>query len=212
MIFKNRDFVLYSFNKRFIHNVYLTLALLLGSIGTSWGNDFLKGLNAYHSSDFATALSEWTPLAEQGHSPSQYNLRFMHYKGEGVPQDYEAAVKWYTRAAEQQHIDARFRLGVMYWSGIGGLQDYEAALKWYTRAAEQGDSNAQNNLGVMFANGQGVPEDFIYAHMWVNISALNGNANGRKSREIIEKRMIAAQIGIAEELAQKCAWNHIKIC
>ena len=134
------------------------------------------------------------------------------YKGEGVPQDYETAVKWYTRAAEQEHIDAQFRLGAMYWSGIGVLQDYKAALKWYTLAAEQGDSNAQNNLGVMFANGQGVPEDFIYAHMWVNISALNGNANGRKSREIIEKRMMATQIGMAEELAQKCARNQFKDC
>ena len=190
----------------------LTFVLLLGSIGTSWGNDFLKGLNAYHSGDFVTATREWKPLAEQGHSPSQYNLGFMHYNGEGVPQDYEAAVKWYTRAAEQDHIDAQFRLGTMYWSGIGVLRDYKAALKWYTLAAEQGDSNAQNNLGVMYANGQGVPEDFIYAHMWFSISALNGNANGRKSREIIEKRMIAAQIGIAEELAQKCARNQYRDC
>ena len=173
--------------KYFIRVSFLALVLLLSSIGTSWGNDFLKGLNAYHSGDFATALSEWKPLAEQGHSPSQYNLGFMHYKGEGVPQDYETAVKWLTRAAAQEHIDAQFRLGAMYWSGIGVLQDYEAALKWYTLAAEQGDSNAQNNLGVMFASGQGVPEDFIYAHMWFSISALNGNANGRKSREIIEK-------------------------
>lgn len=115
-------------------------------------------------------------------------------------------------AAEQEHIDAQFRLGAMYWSGIGVLQDYKAALKWYTLAAEQGDSNAQNNLGVMFASGQRVPEDFIYAHMWFSISALNGNANGRKSRGIIEKRMIAAQIRIAEELAQKCARNHYKNC
>ena len=115
--------------KNLATTLYLTLALLLGSIGTSWGNDFLKGLNAYHSGDFATAIREWTPLAEQGHSPSQYNLGFMHYKGEGVPQDYETAVKWYTRAAEQDYIDAQFRLGAMYWSGIGVLQDYKAALK-----------------------------------------------------------------------------------
>ena len=149
--------------KNLATTLYLTLVLLLGSIGTSWGNDFLKGLNAYHSGDFATALREWTPLAEQGHSPSQYNLGFMHYKGEGVPQDYETAVKWLTRAAKQDHVDAQFRLGAMYWSGIGVLQDYTAALKWYTLAAEQGDSNAQNNLGVMYANG-------------------------RKSRDIIEKK------------------------
>ena len=100
----------------------------------------------------------------------------------------------------------------MYYKGKSVPQDYGSAVKWYTLAAEQGDSNAQNNLGVMFANGQGVPEDFIYAHMWFSISALNGNANGRKSREIIEKRMIAAQIGIAEEFAQKCARNQYKGC
>ena len=100
----------------------------------------------------------------------------------------------------------------MYYKGEGVPHDYEAAVKWYTLAAEQGNSNAQNNLGLMFANGQGVPEDFIYAHMWFNISALNGNPNGRKSREIIEKRMIAAQIGIAEELAQQCARNQYKGC
>jgi uncharacterized protein len=64
----------------------------------------------------------------------------------------------------------------------------------------------------MYANGQGVPENFIYAHMWFSISALNGNANGRKSRDIIEKKIIAAQIGIAEELAQKCARNQYKGC
>ena len=162
--------------KNLATTLYLTLVLLLGSIGISSGNDFLKGLNAYYSGDVATALSEWKPLAEQGHSPSQYNPGFMYYKGKGVPQDYETAAKWYTRAAEQE------------------------------------DSNAQNNPRVMYANGQGVPEHFIYAHMWLSISALNGNANERKSREIIEKRMIAAQIGIAEELAQKCAQNQYKDC
>ena len=36
--------------------------------------------------DFATALREWTPLAEQGHATAQYNLGFMYDSGEGVPQ------------------------------------------------------------------------------------------------------------------------------
>lgn len=41
----------------------LTLAILLGSGGTSWGADFNKGVAAYDSFDFATALREWRPLA-----------------------------------------------------------------------------------------------------------------------------------------------------
>ena len=32
----------------------------------SLGDDFQKGLNAYYIEDFATAVREWTPLAEQG--------------------------------------------------------------------------------------------------------------------------------------------------
>ena len=44
----------------------LTLAVLLGSVGVSAGADFQKGLTAYEIGDYATALREWKPLAEQG--------------------------------------------------------------------------------------------------------------------------------------------------
>ena len=44
----------------------LTLAVLLGSAGVSVSQDFQVGLDAWDRGDFATALREWTPLAEQG--------------------------------------------------------------------------------------------------------------------------------------------------
>ena len=43
----------------------VTIAVLLGSAGNSWSADFQKGVTAAQSGDFATALREWTPLAEQ---------------------------------------------------------------------------------------------------------------------------------------------------
>jgi TPR repeat protein len=43
----------------------------------SWSADFQKGLTAYDSGDYATALREWTPLAEQGYADAQYNLGVM---------------------------------------------------------------------------------------------------------------------------------------
>ena len=46
--------------------ICLAVALLLGSAGVSWSQDFQKGLTAYESGDYATALREWTPLAKQG--------------------------------------------------------------------------------------------------------------------------------------------------
>ena len=122
--------------------ICLTLAVLLGSVGTSWGADFQKGVAAYDSGDFATALREWRPLAEKGDADAQFNLGVMYSKGQGVPQDYKTAVKWYTLAAEQGVASAQTNLGHIYDKGQGVPQDYKTALKWFTLAAEQGHTHA----------------------------------------------------------------------
>ncbi len=80
--------------------ICLAVAVLLGSAGVSWSQDFQKGLTAAQSGDFANALREWTPLAKQGNADAQYNLDLMYDKGDGVLQDYKTAVKWYKLAAE----------------------------------------------------------------------------------------------------------------
>ena len=43
---------------------FTVLFCLTSSVG--WSADFDKGLAAAQKGDFATALLEWTPLAEQG--------------------------------------------------------------------------------------------------------------------------------------------------
>ena len=79
----------------------LTLTVLLGSSGVCWGAYWEKGVDVYKRGDYATALKEWTLLAEQGNADAQYLLGGVYFIGEGVPQDYKTAVKWTTRAAEQ---------------------------------------------------------------------------------------------------------------
>ena len=61
----------------------LLLTLLVGT--PAFSADFQKGLTAAQSGDFATALREWTPLAEQGNAVAQYNLGWMYEHGKGVP-------------------------------------------------------------------------------------------------------------------------------
>ncbi|MEL0293952.1 MAG: tetratricopeptide repeat protein, partial [Alphaproteobacteria bacterium] len=96
-----------------------TLAILILSLLTllsapALGADFDKGLTAAKRGDYATALREWMPLAEQGHARAQYNLGLMHHNGYGVEQDDAMALKWWQRAAEQGLADAQYNLGVMY--------------------------------------------------------------------------------------------------
>ena len=57
--------------KNLTATICLTITVLLGSAGVSWSADFQKGLAAAQRGDFATALREWTPLAEQGHAGAQ---------------------------------------------------------------------------------------------------------------------------------------------
>ena len=62
--------------------ILLTIAVLLGSAGVSWSADYQKGLDAYNKKDYATALREWKPLAEQGNADAQERY------GELVLQDF----------------------------------------------------------------------------------------------------------------------------
>ncbi|MDP6415703.1 MAG: tetratricopeptide repeat protein, partial [Gammaproteobacteria bacterium] len=176
--------------KKLALTICLTLAVLLGSTGTSWGADYEKGLVAYQSGDFATALRELTPFAEQGNADAQHNLGWMYGLGKGVPQDYKTAMKWFILAAEQGIAKSQHNLGWMYRKGLGVPQDYKTAVKWYTLAAEQGNTYAQNNLGLMYHKGQGVLQNYVYAHMWGNIAASNGNENGGKLRDSVAETMI----------------------
>ena len=107
--------------------------------------DFQKGYAAAQAGDFATALQEWTPLAEQGDASAQYNLGVIYGKGLGVPQDYAEAVRWYRLAADQGDADAQNNLGYMYQNGKGVLQDNVTAHMWYNIGAANGNELGGTN-------------------------------------------------------------------
>ena len=61
--------------------------------------DFQAGMDARNRGDFAKALREWRPLAEQGDARAQYYLGLLYENGDGVPRDYEKAREWYEKSA-----------------------------------------------------------------------------------------------------------------
>jgi TPR repeat protein len=115
----------------------------------SWSADFGKGLAAAERGDYATAIREWRPLAEQGDAKAQYNLGVMYKKGMGVAQDYGQAVKWYRRAAEQGYAEAQNNLGVMYGNGRGVVEDYVTAHMWGNIARANGNDSADELLDAL---------------------------------------------------------------
>ena len=115
----------------------VVLVLALGLSAPVLAADHEAGVEAYDRGDYATALKEWQPLAEQGKADAQLGLGAMYFYGQGVPQDYAEAVKWYRLAAEQGQADAQIALGFMYYFGHGVPQDYVQAHMWYSLAAER---------------------------------------------------------------------------
>ena len=196
--------------RRVLTSVALVVLLLYPTAAVS--ADFEKGLAAYRARDYATALREWTPLAEQGDARAQSILGLMYRYGDGVPRDDKTAAGWYRLAAEQGNASAQTKLGEMYRKGQGVPQDNKTAVNWFRLAAEQGHAVAQYNLGAMYAFGTGVLKDYVYAHMWGNIAASNGNENGGKFREFVAKEMTPSQLEKAQDLARECVKKHYRGC
>jgi TPR repeat protein len=104
--------------KRTLATLRLTLAVLLGSAGMSWSADYQKGLTAARSGDYATALREWKPFAEQGVADAQSNLGAMYADGQGVIQDYVRAHMWFNIAASSGHENITENVSVRRMGGV----------------------------------------------------------------------------------------------
>ena len=123
----------------------LAIAVFLGSAGVAWSADFQTGQTAYERRNYATALQEWTPLAEQGNADAQRSLGEMYRQGNGVRQNYKTAAWWFRLAAEQGDAPAQVKLGEAYSSGNGVPLDNMYAYMWWNIAASSGDKGAVKN-------------------------------------------------------------------
>jgi TPR repeat protein len=165
--------------------------------------DYEAGEGAYRRGDFATALREWGPLAEQGYAVAQYNLGLLYSNGQGVPKDDAQARQWYEKAANQGHADAQVNLGRLYDYGRGVPQDYKMAVYWFRLSANQGNAMALTQLGLMYERGNGVTQDVVLAHKWYILGAANGDKLGTELRDALAKRMTPAQIFQAQQRARE---------
>ena len=185
----------------------LTFAILIGLAAPAWAG-IAEGVTAYNRGDYATALREFRPLANQGTAVAQTFLGFMYAKGQGVPQDDAEAAKWFRKTAEQGDAVAQYLLGFLYAEGPGVPQDFAEAAKWLRKAAMQGYAFAQGDLGFMYEKGRGVPQDYVQAHMWYNLAASRLPPGTKrdlavKNRDILAAKMTPAQIAEAQRLARE---------
>ena len=105
-------------------------------------DDFRRGLSAFNTGDYATALKIWRQLAEKGEPRSQAGIGFMYHRGMGVRADDREAAAWLLRAAERGQAEGQLMLGILFYYGLGVPQSYVQAYAWCELAETNGNGDA----------------------------------------------------------------------
>tara|TARA_E500000331_G_C16927981_1_gene570693 strand:+ start:135 stop:683 length:549 start_codon:yes stop_codon:yes gene_type:complete len=174
----------------------LTLIILLGSAGMSAGADFQKGYAAYQNKDYATALREWRPLAEQGNADAANHIGQMYKNGRGVPRDHKTAVKWYRLAAEEGHAFGALNLAFAYFGARGVEENWVSGYVWALISLDSATKVVESKKNVSLLRKY---QSIIDKHV-------------PRIKEDIKKKLTSVQITDSEKLARECIRKKYKGC
>lgn len=179
----------------------IAFAMLIGT--GAWAADLGSGKRAYDQKDYATALKEFTPLADQGQAEAQLYLGRMYMMGQGVLKDTDKAIKCFKASAYQGNADAQFFLGSIY---LLPQRDIAEGLKWLRLSAEQGNKDAQYLLGKACIQGTAsFARDPVQAEMWLRLAAKDNLEFYGNELLVAERQMSTAEIAKGKALAE--AWK-----
>ena len=148
--------------------------------------------------DYAAALKEVRPLAEQGNPDAQLFLGKMYLKGQGVPKDPDQANKWFTQAAMQGNAESQFFVGAWY---LLPHRDVKEGLRWMRLSAEQGNQDAQLLLGKAYLGGE-LPREPVQADMWLRLAAKGNLDFYQNELRVAEGQMTPEQVAQGKVLAE----------
>jgi TPR repeat protein len=172
------------------------LALSVCSIGFA-APDLESVRRSFEHTDYATALKEVQPLAEQGNPDAQVFLGKMYLKGQGVAKDPDQANKWFRQAAMQGNAESQFFLGAWY---LLPHRDVKEGLRWMRLSAEQGNQDAQLLLGKAYLGGE-LPREPVQADMWLRLAAKGNLDFYQNELRVAEGQMTQEQVAQGKVLA-----------
>lgn len=145
--------------------------------------DVKTGVDAWQQGDYAKAIGEWRPLAQNGDPDAQFNLGQAYKLGRGVQPDLNAAMDWYRKAAAQGHLRAEDNLGLlMFQQG-----DRAGAMPYLQRASTRGEPRAQYIVGTALFNGDLIGKDWVRAYALMTRASTSGLAQATTSLEQMDK-------------------------
>jgi TPR repeat protein len=169
-----------------------------------------------------TAISWYQKGAEQGHSPSCYNLALLLLED---PSMLAKGAQWMLRAAEEGSEMAQLAMGDLYIEGRGVARNVREGIQWIRKAHEAGLAEATFKLGILSERGveqeanskmalaffeQAAKAEYLPAMLYLGAkwrSGQGGPPDYAKAREWYRKAAVdyhsgAGQLGIGEMCEQ----------
>lgn len=151
--------------------------------------DVKAGVDAWQQGDYAKAIGEWRPLAQNGDPDAQFNMGQAYKLGRGVQPDATAATDWYRKAAAQGHFRAEDNLGLLLFQ----QGDRAGAMPFLQRASQRGEPRAQYIVGTALFNGDMIGKDWVRAYALMTRASSSGLAQASTSLEQMDKYIPEAQ-------------------
>ncbi len=153
--------------------IYCCSALFYAPLSAAEEN-YNQGALYFSQGDYATAISIWVPLAQQGNPAAQYSIGLLYDQGKGVNKDPQLALDYFKSAAEQNLPAAQYYLGMKYFAGLGVKKDLFKANKLLEKAAQGDHLQAQFQLANLYDRESGSAANLELATYWFTKAAENG--------------------------------------
>jgi TPR repeat protein len=188
---------------------WVTLSLIFLAVLSGCATEPKKGVSAFESGDFATALSDLATLAQSGNPTAQVHLGIMYVRGWGVTPDHRKAVSLWQEAAKKNNPRALYDIGLNYSYGGHVPRSDTEAIKWWRKAAALGYPDAMRKIGEAYLNGTGVVQNREEASLWLNRAhksylALGNDAPPRFHSNL--GRMYRKGIGVVKDPTKAFHW------
>jgi TPR repeat protein len=193
--------------------LFLILALSLFAAAPARA-DFDAGKRAYDKKDWAEAIRELRPLAEQGDDRALLLLGHMYNDGRGVIKDRAEALELYHKAAQADNTNSMVVIAAMHQAGLGVPKNPSLAQQWFQYAAEMGNQPAAFFNGIALFRGDtgggALKQDLQASYKWLLVAARDKTypkvaKAAEETARAISGRLKGSEIDAARKAAESFA-------
>jgi TPR repeat protein len=150
----------------------LALLAVLAGYALAAHSGFKEGAIAYSRGDFATAVRELRPLAEQGMPAAQYLLGASLINARPPVENLADGEGWLRKAAGQGQLAAMRDLGAL---SLFQKKNRPEARQWLLEGANRGDAESQHLMAIFLLDGPEAEASRAEAYMWLHLAAERGH-------------------------------------